>query len=512
MRRRDYLAGSLAAFGFTAVGGFTARRAAAQGKAVTIAFPFDVPSWDPVVSETPTTSSISRCVFDKPLELAPDLSYAPSVVTSRKWIGTDGMALEVTLRDDVYFHNGDKLTSEDFKFTFFDRVKANKPSLLRGVWNRITAIETPSPTRAIMRFREPMVTAPVMMADIPAYILPKAYYEKMGVEGFVKKPVGSGPYKLVEYERNARIVLEANEKHWRGAPKIKRVVFQILRDPIARIGAVQTGQADIAINLPVREVERIGAMPNMKGHIGSITSVTLIQFTNIGVCTDKNVRLACHHAIDKQALSKAIFQGHAVPIYTPAGPGMPAYDPDFKIEPNIAKAKALLAASGYGPGKPVTFKFYTTNGTFPGDFDIARAIVQMWKRAGIEAELKVLEAAQMYDFQRNRKFDGPVLKPFNPAAGDPATYSGFMLDPRQAFAIWRSDDIPAKLYPLLTEVDDAKRLAGFKEFDRWQVSQGYTIPLFLGLATVVHAKALNFKPYASGFLAPYSWSWATERG
>lgn len=505
MRRRDYLAGSLAALGLAAAPP-RARIAAADAKPVTIAFPFDISSWDPVVGETPTTSSINRCVFDKPLDLTPDLKFAPSVIASHRWIGTDGLALEINLRDDVYFHNGDKLTSDDFKFTFFDRVQRDKATLLFGVWSRVSAIETPSPTQAIMRFREPMVTAPVMMADIPAYILPRAYYEKVGKDGFAKAPVGSGPYKLVEYERNARIVLEANERFWRGAPKIKRLVFQILRDPVARLAAAQSGQADLAMNLPVREVERLAALPGMAGYIGSTTSVTLIQFVNNGVLTDKNVRVACHHAIDKQALSKALFGGHAVPIWTPAGPGMPAYDPDFKLEFDQAKAKALLAASGYGPAKPVSFKFYTTNGTFAGDFDIARAIVQMWKRVGIEAELKVLEAAQMYDFQRNQKFDGPVLKPFNPVAGDPATYSGFMLDPRQSFAIWRSDDVPPRLFPLLTEVDDAKRTAGFKAFDRWQVGEGYSIPLFLGLATVVHSKSLRFTPYMSGFLAPYAWS------
>jgi peptide/nickel transport system substrate-binding protein len=224
------------------------------------------------------------------------------------------------------------------------------------------------------------------------------------------------------------------------------------------------------------------------------------------VLKDKNVRLAAHHALDKAAISKALSGGHMIPIWLPAGPGMPGYVPGFQIAYDPGKAKALLAGSGYSAAKPVKFHFYATNGVFPSDFDIARAIVQLWQRVGIEAELKILPSAQLYDYQSHDKFDGPVLKPWNPTTGNPAVYSGYMLDPARYYSVWRSDDVPPRLYPLLHELDDTKRLEGFHAFDEWQVSQGYSIPLFQGLATVVARKILRFAPYRSGFLVPYGWS------
>jgi len=256
----------------------------------------------------------------------------------------------------------------------------------------------------------------------------------------------------------------------------------------------------------VREVERLGALPGLEPQLYSTTGITLLQLVNKGILKDRNLRLAMHHAIDKAAISRALSGGHMTPIWLPAGPGMPGYVPGFQVAYDQAKAKALLAASGYGPGKPAKINFYATNGVFPSDFDIARAIVQMWKRVGIEAELKILPSAQLYEYQSHNKFDGPVLKPWNPTTGNPAVYSGYMLDPRRYYSVWRSDDVPPRLFPLLQELDDAKRVAGFKAFDQWQVSQGYSIPLFQGLATVVARKNLAYKPYRSGFLVPYSWA------
>jgi len=500
--RRQFLsAAALAA----AVPALPRRAAAAAPGSVTIAFPMDVPGWDPVVAAQPTVSAVYKCVFDQPLSLAPELGFGPSVVRAHQWLDARCTQLELLLRDDVHFHNGDRLTAEDIQFTFHDRVKADRATLLAGVWRGVERIDAPAPDRAVMHFASPMATAPVMLADIPAYILPKRYYTRVGRDGFAKAPVGSGPYRLADYQRDVHIVLEAVPGYWQGPARIERVVFRITKDATARAAAVQAGQADVTMNLSVREAERLGALPGLAAHLDPTTGVVLLQLVNQGVFQDRNVRLAMHHALDKQAISKALFNGHATAIWVPAGPGMPGYVPDFAISHDPQRARELLAQSGHGPDKPVRFPFYTTRGTFPSDFDIARVIVQMWRQVGLEADLQVLDGPTMYDYQRNGKFDGPVLKPFNPAGGDPGTYSGYMLDPAMSFSIWKGEDIPPRLYPLMAEPDQDKRIAGFREFDRWQVEQGYSIPLFLGLTTIVARRSVGFKPYRSGVLMPYAW-------
>jgi peptide/nickel transport system substrate-binding protein len=504
MPNRRFVVTSIAALGAPSL--LRGLPATADPRGITLAYPIDVPSWDPIAASSLLTISLYKCVFDKPLNIMPDLSFGPSLVTDYKFLDTSGKVLELEFRFGVTFHNGDKLTSDDFKFTFFDRIKADRTLTLGGTWNIIEAVETPSPTRAVIHFNAPFVAAPQILADSSAYVMPRAYYEKVGHEGFVEKPVGSGPYRVIDYQRDSRIVLEAYDRYWGGAAKIKNVTFQVIKDTSARIAAVQSGQVDFAHNLPVREVARLGASPDLTGALHSITNVILIHMVNKSIYRDPNLRLAMHHAIDKDTLSKAFFGGTGEPLSMWSGSGMPANDPTFKFSYDPSKARALLAASGFGDGKPVKIEFTTFKGVFPNDFDLARAIVQMWKNVGIEANLSVMELTQFAELARNDRIEAPALSSWFNASGDPQVYSGTVLDPKKRFAIWRSDDIPPRLDPLLVEVDYDKRIAGYRTFDRWAVEQGYAVPLLQGTATVVHAKRLNYVPFKNGWTLPYYWT------
>src|SRR3977135_1689731 len=122
----------------------------AQAKdAVTIGWPSDVPSWDPNQRFTPDAQSIFKLVFDQPLDQNEKLDLVPKLVT--KWeLAADGKSMTVELRDDVSFHNGDKMTAEDFKYTFFERIKAGHKVDTVNSWRKVTDIETPSPSKAVL--------------------------------------------------------------------------------------------------------------------------------------------------------------------------------------------------------------------------------------------------------------------------------------------------------------------------------------------------------------------------
>ncbi|MFZ3121056.1 MAG: ABC transporter substrate-binding protein [Variovorax sp.] len=474
---------------------------------VRIAYPIDVPSWDPSRSAAPNPTALFKCVFDQPLEYTPDSKLQPGVVTAYQWLDKDGLVLQLDFRDDVYFHNGDKLTSADFKFTFFDRLRAEKGLQLSFIWGDITAIETPSPTRAVIRFGKPMVTAPQFLGYSAAFILPKAYYEKVGLEGFLAKPVGSGPYRLVDYQRDSSVTLEAFDRYWRGPAKIRKIVFQVVKDPTTRVSAVQSGQVQLAAALPMREALRLGQSPGLANSLTPTVDTYLVQMVNSGPLADRNVRLAMHHAIDKRALSKAFFNSIAAPLSTAAAPGTPAYAPDYAFAFDPARSQALLKESGYGPGKAVQFRFFATNGIYPNDFEMARALVQMWKKVGIDAALEVIEPAQYYTKVQAGKLEGPTLWFWTNATGDPELSAGYYLDPKKSFSVWRSPDVSTQLDPLLVELNLEKRIEGYKKFHVWAVEQGYSLPLVQGVSTVVYAKAeAGYKPFKNGWILPYYWS------
>ncbi len=479
---------------------------AAEAPEVTIAFPMDILSWDPGASVAPNGVPIYKCVFDQPLQYDAQARLTAGVVTDYRWLDDKGLALALTLRDGVRFHNGDPLTSADIAFTFHERLKGTDNLQAAFIWNTVSAIETPTPLTAILRFSRPMVTAPQFLAYAGAFILPRNYVQTVGIDGFRDKPIGSGPYRLVDYQRDTRIVLEAFPEYWGGEAPVRRVTFQIVKDATSRAAALQAGHVAVGSGLAVREALRLDRLPSLKAELTPTVDTYLIHMANVGPLQDPRVRLAMHHAIDKVALSKAFFNQVAKPLSTPAPPGTPAYDPDFRFAYSPERAAALLAEAGYGPDQPVRFPFYATSGVYASDYDLARAITQMWRKVGIDAELRVIELAQYYPRVQAGKLDGPVLWFWTNATGDPELSAGYYLDPKKIFSVWRSEDVSARLDPLLVEFDPDKRMAGYRDFHAWAVTQGYALPLLEGLSSVVTAPSrVNYVPYQNGWLIPYAW-------
>jgi peptide/nickel transport system substrate-binding protein len=132
--------------------------------------------------------------------------------------------------------------------------------------------------------------------------------------------------------------------------------------------------------------------------------------------------------------------------------------------------------------------------------------VQMWKQVGIETDFKVLESAVYFDLAHSDKLEMPVLYAWTNSSGDPELFSGLFMDPKKRNSVWKSDDIPPRLDPLLVELDYNKRMAGYRAFDRWTVEQGYAFPLLLSPATVVHTKRIGYVPYRTGWTLPYAWT------
>jgi peptide/nickel transport system substrate-binding protein len=492
-----------------AVSAFLRDLAVAQaGKdTVTIGWPTDVASWDPNQRFTPDAQPIFKLVFDQPIDQNAKLDLVPKLIA--KWeFAPDAMSMSVELRDDVTFHNGDKMTAEDFRYTFFERIKAGHKIDTANSWRKVTDIEIQSPTKAVMKFNSPAPTAPQWMAFLGSYIVPKAYMEKAGIDGFNAKPVGTGPYKLVEYQLNARIVLERNDSYWGPKPKIKRIVFDIIKDPSARVAAVQSGQVDLTINVPVREVERLKREASLAAELNPITRVILLQVRNDLGFADANVRLAAHHAIDKEALSKAFYGGAAVPLSVVATPGSPGYLDDFKFAYSQDLARAALAKSGYGPDKPAKIRFAATNGHFPSDYDIARAIVQMWKRVGIEAELETIEYAKYFELNRGAKLPEATLYSWDNATGDPEIFTGYLLNPKLPFSAWKGAEIGDKVADLHNVADYQARIAAYRAINRTAVEAGAAMPLLQSVSTIVRNKSLGYTKYGNGWILGNTMEWS----
>lgn len=481
---------------------------AAGHDSATIGWPTDVSGWDPTLRFSPDAQGIYKMVFDQPLTQSPKLKLIANVVD--KWqLSPDARTLDLELRPDVLFQDGTKMTSEDIRYTFFDRPHTKGVAVdVSKSFRSLTGVDTPSPTHAVMHFSQPFPTAPVWLAFLGSFVLPKEYLSKVGTAEFVKKPIGSGPYRLVEYEINARIVLERNEKYWGPKPAVRRITIQIIKDASARVAAIQSGQVDLTINVPVREALRLGRVAGLASELDPITRIILLQVRNDRAFADENVRLACHHAIDKEALSKAFYNGAAVPLSLPAPPGSPGFVPDYHFAYDPKLAMELLAKSGWSPKHPVKIGFDTTNGQFPSDYDMARAIAQMWEKVGIKADLNVIEYAQYFELERGDKLPEATLYSFDNATGDPEIYSGYLLNPKLPFSPWKGEQLGKRVIAQFTVTNEAERIAGWKKIEEDAVNMGACMPLLQSVITLVHKKDLDFTRYGNGWVLGQTFHWA----
>jgi len=286
-------------------------------------------------------------------------------------------------------------------------------------------------------------------------------------------------------------------------PLIKQVIFEIVAEASARVALVESGRAGFASQLPVREVQRLAQKPGLVTKIYPFSEVYMLRIPNyVPPMDNDHVRAAMHLSIDTGALSKAFYAGVAKPLSVMAPDGTPSNVPDFKFAFDKAKAIAELKEAGYGPDKPVSFTLLSTNGVFPNDYDMARAIAQMWKAVGINATIEETTVAKLIDAAQNSKLAGPVVYSWANGTGDPENYAGRIFDPRLRFSAWKDMSLSARIDKLMTEVNEQERIAGYKALNVESSEKSWAIPLLQGITTVAYSAALEPTLFDNGYVLP----------
>lgn len=480
---------------------------AANNTELKIAFPVDIPSWDPTAVTFPAGQSIYKAVFDSPLFVGDDLQVAPRLIEAWDWVDDSGQKLKITLREGVLFHDGSPMTTQDVKFTL-ERALTKKTLALNGMLPTLKEVEVLSPLEAVVHFTSPTPTAAKGLAFLSAYILPKAYFEKVGEDGFVKQPIGAGPYKLVNYQQGSRITLEAFDQYWNGAADIKDLTFEIVPDSSARVAAIESGRVDMSVQIPVRDVSRLEKNPKLEAKVYPYSEIYILQIPSYEAdFQNEHVRKAMHLAIDKKGLSRAFYKNTAQPISVLAIKGSPGDVADFTIDFDKDAAKKELAIAGYSVEKPLKLKLYSTNNTFPSDYDLSRAIAQMWTEIGIEANVEEITVAKYLELSHSSKLDGVMLYSWANATGDPEIFTGRILDPRLRFSTWKEDSLIAVLDKLNADTNEESRIKGYQQLNRDIAEKGWSIPVLQSISTIAYKKDLNIKTYQTGYILPQDYSW-----
>jgi len=479
------------------------RPASAAPSTLTIAYNVNLPSFDPTVglsAVNPTIQSIYQAIFDPYIGQAPDLSFKPGLITKWDW-NEDRSKISLEVRKGATWHDGSPVTPEDVVWSLQRAADPKGGNPIQFVWAKIGnyKIDGSTITADVVEF-EPVLFK--WMAFLTGYVMPKAYYEKVGAEGFEKAPIGSGPYMVEAFERNAYLKLKAHPGYWGPKPAFESVVFKFVTDATSRVAEVESGGSDVTLEMPYEEFDRLKAKPGLAGSSIPVSDIAMIFVTDIDPMLDRNVRLAANHAIDKKAIVERLLKGYGVPISTLEAPGYAAFDPSIVVTYDPELSKSLLAKSGYSPEKLVKFTIQTTRGFKPKDYEMIQAIVGMWRKVGIEANIEIYEVAKHFELRAQHKLAPAAFYNWGNAIGDPSTSTGFAMFGPSPHCAWKGKDTIERIAPLWGEKDEAKRIAGWKAVDKYIAEEGEVIPLLQYVQPVVYKQGLKVVLQANGMVLP----------
>ena len=303
---------------------------------------------------------ISAKLHDGLLDYDQNLKPIPSLAQS--WsVAADGLSVTFKLRPNVKFHDGKPLTSEDVKFTLENILPKFNPQG-QAIFSSLSRVDTPDALTAVVVLKEP---APYMLAGFSAFmspILPKHIYdtaERPSSNPAVRAPIGSGPFRFVEWVRGDHVLLERNPDYWNpGKPYLDRIIFKVIPDPSTRVLAFEKGEVDFGTLSPVPIVEllRLAKLPHIKttSHGLAMLSPVLLLGFNLDDPILKNVavRRAIAHSLDLKALARVAWGGTVTAGTSPVSDLQPVFQvqdvPGYPFDRK--KAEAMLDAAGYPRG------------------------------------------------------------------------------------------------------------------------------------------------------------------
>jgi len=333
--------------GFLAAGG---QEEKARQQVLNFALQGNPDTLDPHKTAGTLTFQTLKSVYDTLVE--PDMEGRLVPALAEKWdISPDGLSWTFTLRRDVVFHNGDKLTSKDVKATF-DRIMNKETASPKAAdYKAVQSVEAPEDYTVVFRLSVPNSPLLATLASGWSAVLPKSLID--AGHDFANKPVGTGPFRLTEWVRDSRVTLVKNPDYWmKGLPKLDGVNIHIITEQTVMIQALLGGQIDAAYRIDSKDVPTLEQNPNTKVDT-KLSAMNLVMSINCSrtPLSDLRVRQAINHAIDKQQVLDVVYGGGKV-IGTFMDYGNPYYKDFAALYPyNPNRARQLLREAGVGPDR-----------------------------------------------------------------------------------------------------------------------------------------------------------------
>ena len=321
-----------------------------------------------------TSNRVDSCLFDTLVRWNDETKTAePSLAT--KWEQIDDLHWQFTLRDDVYFTNGEKLTANDV----IASLQASYDYTLNHytLWLDPAECEVVDDTTVIIGLSRIYNNLPEILGCTYYAIFSAKAFEEVGNDEtvFAVNPVGSGPYKLESWETGSKRTLVRNDDYWGELPYYKYIEFSFISDPVARVNALEAGDVQLAFNIPTAQIEELQGYDNLYVNIYEQNVGVPIWLTmkNTPSLQDENVRKAIFLAIDKELLVQAAYGGYGTASHSSVtGQSSPYYFESETYAQDVETAKQLIADSGWS-AEDLTYTTYAVNGGSTAHYEVLKA-------------------------------------------------------------------------------------------------------------------------------------------
>ena len=357
---------------------------------LTIAQSQDPNNWDPIATFLISWGQVGSNVFDGLVMRDEELHLKPGLATS--WEVLDqGQRLRFKLRQGVTFHDGEPFNADAVKFTM---TRLLGPEGAKGPqqsnYTSIGSVEILDPYTVDIVLKRPDPVMITKLAGYGAMIVPPKYIAEKGTDVFAQHPVGTGPFKVTDYQNKVSLTLEPNSSYWDGAAKLEKLVYRFIVEPNTQVAELKAGGVDIATNVPIAMTSIIANSASLR--LISITgpTVTVLRFnTARGPTTDARVRKAMILAVDRDAIVKQVLEGQAKSVTSFQSSLSFGFDPEQTAVPyDPAAAKKLLAEAKLPAGTAVSIDFQSNDTTFR---EVAQAVAGYFTAVGLKAQVRPFE-------------------------------------------------------------------------------------------------------------------------
>lgn len=371
---------------------------AGESQRLVFAHSVDPRTMDPHDAQQTSAERVNGNMYSRLFIRDENMEIVPELVTEYEQVDDD--TWHFTIREDVTFHNGDPLTAADVEYSI-GRVISDE-TLLEYTWfKQISGIEATGDYEVEITTNGPMPTLLTVLAKGGGDIIPSEYIEENGIDAFVESPIGSGPYKFVEWRRGDRVILEASDDYWGEDPVWDEVEIRTIPENSTRVSELLTGGVDIIADVPPNDWDRVDAEDGTVMEFGDTTRVALLilRLTEGYVTENDEIREAIDLAIDQEAITESLFEGEATPTRTRAPVGVFGSNEDLYDDQvyDPQRAAKLVEEFVADTGETPKLSFTASRGHYPFDAEVAEMITAQLEEAGFTVDLEILEGGAFSD-------------------------------------------------------------------------------------------------------------------